>query len=398
MACRKFAYAHKANANCVRNAEMEIIMGRHGENIRKRIDGRWEGRYKVYDEIRKKNMYRSVYGHTYHEVKDKLTTQKNLLQKYECRMYSGKDSGGSLLFSQAAKEWLEEVREKRKYSTYIKYELIYRKHLSDFLGSCRITEISAICQASERWSSLSVSLQKSICCVLNQILRYAARHYHICVEKVERAFIKTEKKPIETFSKPEQAKLFSNLYKDMDLYITAVLLCMYTGLRLGELCALRWTDLDEKNITISVNHTVQRIATENQRKKSALMESAPKSGTSKRTIPVSEEMMDLLRGLQNRQLYVFGGMKPLEPRTMQYRFKQILKEAGIERRNFHILRHTFATNCMENCMDIKSLSEILGHSDVKITLNCYVHPTLEAKREQIGRLPGFYGQICGRAA
>ncbi len=219
--------------------------------------------------------------------------------------------------------------------------------------------------------------------IMRKCCNFVVKRYFQDVTKTEESFI---------------YRHFWGFWHVLYLYKTAVLLCMYTGLRLGELCALRWTDLDEKNITISVNHTVQRIATENQRKKSALMESAPKSGTSKRTIPVSEEMMDLLRGLQNRQLYVFGGMKPLEPRTMQYRFKQILKEAGIERRNFHILRHTFATNCMENCMDIKSLSEILGHSDVKITLNCYVHPTLEAKREQIGRLPGFYGQICGRAA
>ena len=88
----------------------------------------------------------------------------------------------------------------------------------------------------------------------------------------------------------------------------------------------------------------------------------------------------------------------MDPRTMQYRFKKILKEAGIESRTFHTLRHTFATNCVENGTDVKALSELLGHSDVKITLNRYVHPTMDSKRKQIGALSDFYGQICGRAA
>ena len=95
---------------------------------------------------------------------------------------------------------------------------------------------------------------------------------------------------------------------------------------------------------------------------------------------------------------MFGGEKPLDPRTMQYRFKRILKDAGIEIRNFHTLRHTFATNCIENGVDVKALSEFLGHSDVKITLNRYVHPTMDSKRKQIGALSAFYGHICGQTA
>lgn len=93
---------------------------------------------------------------------------------------------------------------------------------------------------------------------------------------------------------------------------------------------------------------------------------------------------------------MFGGNKSLEPRTMQYRFQKILNDAGIDGRNFHILRHTYATNCVESGMDVKALSAILGHSDVKITLNRYVHPTMDSKRRQMRRLPDFYGQIRGQ--
>lgn len=110
------------------------------------------------------------------------------------------------------------------------------------------------------------------------------------------------------------------------------------------------------------------------------------------------ELMEYLSRLKRTDEYVFGGEKVMEPRTMQYRFKKILKEAGIADINFHALRHTFATNCVENGMDVKSLSEILGHSDVKITLNRYVHPTMDSKQRQIRELSGFYGRIRGQIA
>ena len=108
--------------------------------------------------------------------------------------------------------------------------------------------------------------------------------------------------------------------------------------------------------------------------------------------------MGLLEKLKSDNSYVFGGNKPLEPRTAQYWFQKILKEAGVDSRNFHILRHTFATNCVESGMDVKTLSVILGHSDVKITLNRYVHPTMDSKRRQMGLLSDFYGRIHGQVA
>ena len=125
----------------------------------------------------------------------------------------------------------------------------------------------------------------------------------------------------------------------------------------------------------------------------SLLESDPKSDCSRRIIPVSGSLLQLLGTIRSDESYIFGGDKPLEPRTMQYQFKRILREALISERNFHILRHTFATNCVEKGIDVKSISEILGHSDVKITLNRYVHPTMDAKRLQLEQLILFYNQI-----
>ncbi|MDE6517847.1 MAG: site-specific integrase [Acetatifactor sp.] len=385
-------------------------MARHGENIRKRADGRWEGRYKVFDENRG-NIYRAVYGSTYEQAREKLLRARLELAnegenqtptEADC---TRRDSGPctTILFSHVAQEWLADIADKRKYSTYIKYETVYRTHLAKTVGSCQFSDAAAqeiqakiLKHLSE--ASLSQNLQKSICSVANQILSLASRKYSINISLLEKSCVKQKNKPVRAFSKSEQAKLLLSIYREPDVFKIATLLCLYTGLRIGELCALKWTDFDFKNMSLTVNRTVQRIAAQNGRAKTVLLETDPKSEDSKRIIPLTAEIAELLVRLRDSQPYVFGGEKPLEPRTMQYRFKRQLTEAGIDDRNFHILRHTFATNCIENGMDVKALSEILGHSDVKITLNRYVHPTMDSKRKQIGLLPDFYGQILGHVS
>lgn len=374
-------------------------MGRHGENIRKRKDGRWEGRYKVFSETKGRHYYRSVYGHAYDEVKEKLFKARLGITDHQ-KITS---DSLTLLFSRTAEEWLEEIAGKRKHSTYVKYGAVYKAHLAEMIGPCQISASMAM-ELQEKISEhlsqkeLSESLEKSICCVVNQILDFANRKYFIYVPSIERPSVKKKKKILQTLLEVEQAKLLEYIYDRPDKFNTAILLCLYTGLRLGELCALQWTDLDFQSMTLTVNRTVQRVAMQGHVSKTILMETDPKSESSKRIIPMTDEVMGILSRLKENHLYVFGKEKPMDPRTMQYRFKMILKMAGIDDRNFHILRHTFATNCVENGMDAKSLSEILGHSDVKITLNRYVHPTMDSKRKQMGMLQDFYGQICGQAA
>lgn len=376
-------------------------MGRHGENIRRRKnDGRWEGRYKVYHEKKQVYVYRSVYGHSYAEVREKLTIKQLTTQK----LIPGSSNGeldGTALFSQMANEWLGLIREKCKYSTYIKYDTVYRTHLAGLLGDCPLAEISELQLQAEISDNISENLQKSIYSVANQILRYANSHYRISVPTLIRLSGHAEKKMIETLSVAEQAKLFDCIYTNTDKYKIAISFSLCLGLRLGEICALKWADIDFENETMTINHTVQRITAiglADEASRTNLLESAPKSGCSKRVIPVSGELLHMLdRLLPTDQPYIFGGEKPLEPRTMQYQFKRILKEALISERNFHILRHTFATNCVEKGIDVKSLSEIMGHSDVKITLNRYVHPTMDAKRLQLEQLIRFYNQIHEQA-
>ncbi len=376
-------------------------MARHGENIRKRKDGRWEGRYPVYSVEKGKQVYCSVYGKTYEEAREKLTTKKNLLKNQ-----SGDNEkmnahrihfSEKIVFTDAAQEWLAQVREKRKHSTYIKYNLIYQKHIEKRFENVPLSEMTDFFVKEKLSDTLSDSVLKSVYCVLNQILKYASVQYSLTITLLKKTASERHSRPVKVLSKGEQKQLIAVLYQEMDLYKMAVLLVLFTGLRLGELCALKWADIDFENKILTVNRTVQRLYAEGYRTKTILMETTPKSEHSRREIPLSAVLLELLLKYRNGREYVFGGDKPMEPRTMQYHFKKLLKEADLADTNFHVLRHTFSTNCVEDGMDVKSLSEMLGHSDVQITLNRYVHPSMDTKRRYMDSLSAFYGQIYGQA-
>lgn len=417
-------------------------MARHGENIRKRKDGRWEGRCLIYGEEKGEKRYRSVYGRTYEEAREKLgflrSQQKELmmavnekpgkakksLEKSEMKDVLGKMSKESCLFIEMAEKWLVQVKAARKPSTYIKYRLIYKNHLKVIFQEANISQITECCVQEKISDHFSESVRKSIYCVLNQVLKFVFQNYAIAMPFLKRPSSHVPKKPVETFTRKEQAKLLLELNSDResDRYKAAILLCLHTGLRLGELCALKWEDLDMENQMIAVNRTVQRLYVEdavsqrntdnwgnleNRRKKqekqrkTILAETTPKSAHSKREIPLSSVVFSIISHFQENQdknkEYIFGGDKPMEPRTIQNHFRKILKSAGIKYKNFHVLRHTFSTNCIERGTDVKSLSELLGHSDVQITLNRYVHPSMDTKRRHLNALCAFYSQIHGQA-
>lgn len=371
-------------------------MARHGENIRKRKDGRWEGRFSIYSEERKKRVYQSVYGHTYQEARAKLAARKSFAQKDTAAQ--NQSCANDIRLGDAAQEWLESVKRQRKLSTYIKYNTVYRAHIQPLFQEMELSHLTDACVAGKISNTLSESVQKSIYCILNRILKFASAQYALTLPPLKRKVQDSVKKPVEVLSGSEQQKLARILYQEMDIFKLAVLFSLLMGLRLGELCALKWSDIDFENRILTVFRTVQRLPVEGQKTRTALVESVPKSACSRREIPLSDNVLALLAGFQNGKEYIFGGDKPLEPRTLQYRYKKLLREAGVEDRNFHVLRHTFATNCVEDGMDVKSLSEILGHSDIQMTLRLYVHPSMETKRQGMARLHDrIWGQIHGQA-
>lgn len=372
-------------------------MARRGENIRKRKDGRWEGRYCIYDLQSGKRVVRSVYAKTYSQTKEKLQSAKSLAET----MYDEKEQYHGIRFHTAAQEWLKMIESSKKHSTYTKYRLIYEKHIRAKLGDWHLSMLDSntlmdISQEIEAGLS-SESIKKSVTCVLNQIFAYAESHYHTKMFQCTYKKHHTKNKPAEILNQAEQAKLLQCLYHEMDIYKMGIIVCISTGLRLGEICSLKWEDVDLSRKILHVNTTVQRIAVNGKAKRTALLEGEPKSVFSKREIPLSEDIVQLLASYYNNSYrYVINQDKPMEPRTYQNKFHAYLRTAGIEKKNFHALRHTFATNCMCSGTDAKSLSEILGHSDVKITLNRYVHPTFETKRQHMNSLSAVYDQIMNQ--
>lgn len=373
-------------------------MPRRGENIRKRKDGRWEGRYCARKSETGKAIQRSVYARSYSEVKEKLSAKKLAGGKSG----RGQTYGGTeITFRQMAEEWLVIIHNEKKHATYTKYRLIYEKYLNPKLGNIPVTLwsnqfLTGLFQ-NDQGDPLSGSLQKSISCVLNQILSHTTSHYPVSIPPCPLPKYKTWAKPVEVLNQSEQARLLQYLYHEMDIYKLGIVICISTGLRLGEICALKWKDIDLEENLLSINATVQRIAMDGREAKTVLLEGSPKSSFSRREIPLSDELTKLLLLYSDAQgEYVIRGCKPMEPRTYQNKFQKYLQFAGIKKKNFHSLRHTFATNCINNGVDIKSLSEILGHSDVKITLNRYVHPTTEIKRQHMNSLSVIYGQLMGQ--
>lgn len=379
-------------------------MPRHGDNIRKRNDGRWEGRFRQ----KSKNgsyKYKSVYGKTYREVKERM----NELLLLSC--YSTSNNGTAsihesehlfecstpkIIFSTVADQWLTHIEETRKYSTYIKYLKLYDHYIRESFSETYILDISnELLSEKILEDRVSPNLRYSIVSVINQILKYANEFYNCSSIQLPNKRVKHRNEHIEIMSHSDQAALLKYLYQDIDVSKAGIILCISTGLRLGEICALKWEDIDLVQMLIHVNSTVQRITLLNQDAKTGLIVTPPKSDTSIREIPISTEIKDLLCQIKSHeQIYVLGKDKPMEPRTYQNRFKKYLRDINVKAYNFHTLRHTFATNCIDAGMDAKSLSEILGHSDVQITLNKYVHPTMDTKRRHISVLSSVYGQYC----
>lgn len=188
----------------------------------------------------------------------------------------------------------------------------------------------------------------------------------------------------------EQTALCRYLTADLTHRNAGILLSLYAGLRVGEVCALRWEDFVLEDRLLYVRRTMQRLQNLSpDGPRTMIVETPPKSATSVRTIPMPEELVRILLSLPGRHegYFLTGSLTQcVEPRVMQYHFSRVIAACGIDKANYHALRHTFATRCVELGFDVKSLSELLGHSTVTMTMDRYVHPTMEHKRTHMQRL------------
>lgn len=355
--------------------ERMMNMPRRGENIYKRKDGRWEARYvkEVMPDGKKK--YGSVYADNYKDVKAKQ--QQCLLHPTKVICNSMNLTVGVMI-----SEWLDSIKNQVKPNTYQKYESVCKNHIVKVLGSVLVKLISnyTIINFTNhlKEKNLSAKSINDILIVLGLAFKYAEEEYEIITPKIR--YLKEEKKDIRALSVNEQLQLTTYLNSNIDVYKFGILLALYTGIRVGELCALKWEDITDEYIQI--NKTMTRIKSDNG--KTEIKIGTPKSDSSNRLIPTPQCLLPLINQFRNAG-YVLSTEKLdyTEPRLMQIKFEKMITEAGLDKTNFHALRHTFATRCVEAGVDVKTLSEILGHSDVKTTLNRYVHSSFELKQKSM---------------
>ena len=343
-----------------------------------RKDGRWECRVFVKKDKNGKRKFRSFYGKTREEAEYKmLLEQQGTAQDYALTEMTVKELGI---------EWLRVMSARLKESTESNYRMKLDKHIFPEFGDmqCCLMNTKNVYIFIEKKlnSGLSPRYVADIIVLLKSLFRYASREYHIRNILDGIVMPKKSKPDISILTQEQQKDLESYIAENQSLTTLGISLSMYMGLRIGELCALQWNDVDLKKRTLTVRKTIQRIQNFDGNSKTKLVVTEPKSAGSMREIPVPDCLIPFLKAFQSRKnSYILSGnQKPVEPRALQYRFQKILKNAELPSVHYHSLRHLFATNCIALGFDVKTLSEILGHSSVEVTLNRYVHTSMDRKR------------------
>ncbi|HAP20929.1 MAG TPA: site-specific integrase [Lachnospiraceae bacterium] len=313
-------------------------------------------------------------------------------------------TGASANFEEIAHEWMKFLKPQLKESTIVKYTNIlnlyvlpeYRRRQISEIGRGDVTAFGnkLLTVGGAKNTGLSPKTVTGIISVIKSIFQYASQEGgYPFVADVRNISFKQSQKPMRVLSRTEQQKFGGYLSQNLSLRNLGILLCLYTGLRIGEICALKWEDILFDEQYVYVHCTMQRLQTlVSGETKTAVLISTPKSDCSIRKIPIPDALIGLLTENRHSPEAFFLTGSPnryVEPRTMQNHYRNMAKDCGIEDTHFHTLRHTFATRCVELGFDAKSLSEILGHATVNITMNRYVHPSMELKQKNMNMLSGL---------
>ncbi len=369
-----------------------------GENIFKRKDGRWEARYIKGYELSGKIRYGFCYGKTYREAKEKVL-------KYKTAVAEGKalpTGSAKNRFSFYCDGWLELRRTKVRESTYVKYDTILKKHIKPGLGACLPLAITAgvIDDFSGRLLSeegLSAKSVHDVLVVLKSILKYTASFFSGIFPNIEISYPKERKKEMRVLSLDEQKLFAEYLLEDTDPCKFGVLLSLFTGMRIGELCALKWENISVNERSVRVASTMQRLRDPDAAgtAKTKIVIGAPKSDTSARTIPLTEGGAELCRRMDpnDQAAYVLTGTgEYMEPRALQYRIRKYTRECGLEGVHCHTLRHSHASLLVEMGFSPLLISERLGHENIQTTLQTYSHLYPDKQEEVSSRLESDEGE------
>lgn len=356
-------------------------MGRKGENIFHRKDGRWEARYIKGYSVNGKKEYGYLYGKTYHEVK---TKRINRLLNFEQENCKNKRMENQITMNKKINQWLEEQKISVKISTFSYYASIIEHHIRPFLGDFLVNDIknediTKFIAQKLAAGRLKASTIKEIVIVLKRLLVFCNLSFSIAIPK-------TGKSEILILTKKDQERLENYIINNQTTFNIGILLSLYMGLRIGELCALTWKDIDLNAGIVRIKSTVARVKNiqgkGNSKTIVTILEA--KTNHSIRKIPLSDDLIFLLNKLKCTEEdchFLSNTRKIVDTRTYYNYFKKVQKICKLDDDyTYHALRHTFATNCIALGLDPKSLSELLGHSNINTTLSLYVHPDLKEKR------------------
>ena len=373
-------------------------MSRKGENIYKRKDGRWEARYIISHDEKGHARYKSVYDKSYTGVKKK---RQEALLKLSGTDYEDQPKAGTV--ESVSNEWIRDCAHKWKESTKCRYREKLDIYVIPHFGKRELSDISTA--EVESFISLiqtkgmpgrepvSAGTARSVLTVLKQIRLHALKMDHQVRFNPECIIVRSQRADITVFSENEEKRLVAELSSDTDETDAGFLTCLFTGIRVGELCALNCDNIDLEEGVIRIRATMQRLPDHSGgKKKTKVMIDKPKSECSIRDIPINKELMEVLRRFYKPGAFLLTGDKEryVEPKTMENRFKSILKKCGLKSAGVHSTRHTFASRCIERGMDPKTLSEILGHANVATTLNTYVHSNRKTKEDGINMLSDLF--------
>jgi len=358
-------------------------MCRHGENIYLRKDGRYEGRYLIGHKEGGRPQYGYVYSSSFYEARTKLVEKR-----IELASVKGAP-GPSILLKHWFAKWLEEnVRLHVKSSTFVVYQRHINTYIIPRLGHLYLTEIDAATLntfiADLRHDDLADSTISCIWFYLDAVLDFACKEKQLSKNPCDGVrFRSNPSHKRKVLTDTERDALLKAITPD-DL---PILLALLTGLRLGEVCGLKWSDIDWNNKTISIDRTVLRLPSKDGKGKSSLCVLPPKTKNSYRTVPLSNilinELVRLKAAIPTSE-YIFGKKdRPAEPRTIQRHLKNAAKRAGISDIHFHLLRHDFITRLVEQGAHVNVVREIAGHSSVSTTLETYTHISIESARKII---------------
>lgn len=294
--------------------------------------------------------------------------------------------------------WIEKKKPYVKGSTLASYKLTIKKHLLREFGDLEINNIDNEIVTKYAFSlldnGLSIKSVQDIIIILKTILKQATIDGYSQSKIIEVKYPKIysdnfKKQKIETFNENDYTKLINYCKEHITNKNLGILIVAYSGMRIGEICALKWEDIDIDNEVIKIDKTLQRIYTDDERDEdnTKIVIQSAKTENSNRNIPIISDLMRILRPLvklYNPNFYILSNEeKPIEPRVYREYYRRLLNKLKIKYLKFHGLRHSFATRCISKGIDVKTVSDILGHSKVEITMNLYVHPNNEDKKKAI---------------